>query len=643
MKTPLVNLGIPIGPGAELAPSSSKTSKGTFISFPLELSARLIGNENLDTNAEAGASLNASDPGGGTKGKNTSATSSRFPFIPITHVPAMGVRNSDQVPPVVGPPAVLAQFAPEPGPSQLAVSSSSAQVVSQKAIPSENRVASEVMAAEPQVLAEVDEKQVPSSAGMDASAARVENESASPQMQREENPGAVALPPVRPTEQDGQSQPLTTPGPSSPSAQPNLTGRTQPQLAYHQFADAAAGNSWEPENAESGASPLAVASSSAQEVSQKAIPSENRVDSEELAEPQLLADVDEKQVPSFTGILAYHGESSVGQAQSANAEKAGYGAGQNQNESISLPPQASGAQVTPSGAGFSRQATIPEVNRPNTVLFHAPASDASGDLNHAGSRPGSKDGAPGAGDIAPPSVDGSQTGEGDNSAWAQTSQDAQESSATDREPVPIKTPSFTSAGQKVSPPNPDIDSQIAADPSQAMRRSPDAQNGPTPPSTDSTGHATPAFQNWDGVRENLDQWVSSARLAEVVGRSELQVDMKSDSWGPVSVHATLSNGQVGAEIQVNDRDAHTALTEGLQALEKTLGDKGIQVVNLDISRGLGYNHDQSQGQPESQAGQPQHAARGYAARSAVRTETPMVSTVANRTDDFVLRRISVRV
>jgi flagellar hook-length control protein FliK len=137
--------------------------------------------------------------------------------------------------------------------------------------------------------------------------------------------------------------------------------------------------------------------------------------------------------------------------------------------------------------------------------------------------------------------------------------------------------------------------------------------------------------------------VSSARLAEVVGRSELQVDMKSDSWGPVSVHATLSNGQVGAEIQVNDRDAHTALTEGLQALEKTLGDKGIQVVNLDISRGLGYNHDQSQGQPESQAGQPQHAARGYAARSAVRTETPMVSTVANRTDDFVLRRISVRV
>jgi flagellar hook-length control protein FliK len=122
----------------------------------------------------------------------------------------------------------------------------------------------------------------------------------------------------------------------------------------------------------------------------------------------------------------------------------------------------------------------------------------------------------------------------------------------------------------------------------------------------------------------------------------MQVDMKSDSWGTVSVHATLSNGQVGAEIQVNDRDAHAALTAGLQSLEKSLSEKGIQIVNLDVSQGLGYGHAQSQGQQEKQAGQPSYAAKGYAQRSAVKTETPTVSAFATTKDDFVLSRVSVR-
>ena len=45
-----------------------------------------------------------------------------------------------------------------------------------------------------------------------------------------------------------------------------------------------------------------------------------------------------------------------------------------------------------------------------------------------------------------------------------------------------------------------------------------------------------------------------------------------------------------------------SLTEGLNGLEKALGDKGIQVVSLGVpSHGLGYGDLESQGQQEKQA------------------------------------------
>jgi len=118
--------------------------------------------------------------------------------------------------------------------------------------------------------------------------------------------------------------------------------------------------------------------------------------------------------------------------------------------------------------------------------------------------------------------------------------------------------------------------------------------------------------------------------------------MKSDSWGPVSVHATLSNGQVGAEIEVSNRVAHAALTEGLQALEKTLGDKGIQVVNLDVSRGLGHGYAQSQGQQEKQKGQSPYASRPSTESSTIESDPRAASTIGYWIDDSLSSRVSVR-
>jgi flagellar hook-length control protein FliK len=211
----------------------------------------------------------------------------------------------------------------------------------------------------------------------------------------------------------------------------------------------------------------------------------------------------------------------------------------------------------------------------------------------------------------------------------------------DRTPVPLKIASLVSAGQKVVAVKPDTSSEIAIDSSQAMRRSSDAQKDSAATSAESTGRPAPALQNWDAIRQQLGQIVSSAHLAEAMGQSELQVDMKSDSLGPVSVRATLNNGQIGAEIQVSNHDARAVLTEGLHTLEKTLGEKGLQVVNLDVSQGLNYSHAQSQGQQGKQAGQPAHAAKGYADHSASKAEPSAVSNTVNWTSDFVLGRVSV--
>jgi hypothetical protein len=291
-----------------------------------------------------------------------------------------------------------------------------------------------------------------------------------------------------------------------------------------------------------------------------------------------------------------------------------------------------------------KEVAPPAGNLSNGVHLRSPESDEGEDRDHAGNRLRSNEGVPETGNIPPGASDGTRTPAGgdSNSALGGALPDAEDNSAADRTPVFSKTTSLTSADQKPGLPNTDASSQIAFDPSPAMQRNSAAQHGPEASSTGSPANAAAVLQNWDGVRASTSPHVSSAYLAQVMGRSELQVDMKSDAWGPVSVHATLSNGQVGAEIQVSDRVAHTALTEGLPALEKTLGDKGIQVVNLDVSRGLGYNYAQSQGQPGKHAGQSPRAAKAYTERRAIESELPAESTIGNWTDDFRLGRVSVR-
>ena len=346
--------------------------------------------------------------------------------------------------------------------------------------------------------------------------------------------------------------------------------------------------------------------------------------------------------PSEARILVTQPESFLGKPQTGDAINLAHDAGQDKDGNTAVTAGASGTEGNPRSPGSSRGVTVTVPSPSSNPQLRSPASDKSKESDRVGSSPSSKEGTPRTDRTAGAVPDWTQAGGDTDAAADGSSPGGQTASATDRSPVSLKIASLVSAGQKVVAAEPDTGPGIAIDPSQAMRRGSDAQRDSATTSTESAGRAAPpALQNWDAIRQQLGQIVSSAHLAEAMGQSELQVDMKSDSLGPVSVRAILNNGQIGAEIQVSNHDARAVLTEGLHTLEKTLGEKGLQVVNLDVSQGLDYSHAQSQGQQGKQAGQAAHAAKGYTDHSVSKPELSEVSNTANWTGDFVLGRVSV--
>ena len=505
-------------------------------------------------------------------------------------------------------------------------------------------------------------------AGTQAAAANVENESASPISHREDGSTVAPITAAGPAEQ--MSQPLPESAPvavsnalSNPPTQLNFTDSTQLQLASREPTKAVPAPSWEPKEFEAELAKLTLSSSSTPEVYEEATSLPKGSIFERQADQ-----------PSAESDAAQHDLGNVG-AERPAAPTAGPSRATQpevlrgrdtvfdlQADSDTSPPEilldyltpiatsATGVLAAKGGSSFGephsaiKEVAPPAGNLSNGVHFRSPESDQGEDRDPAGNRLRSNEGVPETGNIPPGASDGTRTPAGgdSNSALGRALPDPEDNSAPDRTPVFSKTASLTGSAQKIGLANNDASSQIAFDPSPAMQRNSPAQHGPEASSTGSAADGAAVLQNWEGVRASTGLHMSSAYLAQVMGKSELQVDMKSDAWGPVSVHATLSSGQVGAEIQVSDRAAHTALTEGLPALEKTLGDKGIQVVNLDVSREPGYNHGQSQGQQKWPAGHSAPATKAYTERSAINNDPSAASTIGNWPDDFLLGRVNVR-
>lgn len=512
-------------------------------------------------------------------------------------------------------------------------------------------------------------ERVQSTAGVQAAAANVENESASPISHREANVSTVApLPAAGPAEQMSQPQPESAPvavsnALSNPPTQLNLTGTTQLQMASQEPTKAAPPPSGEPRELEAGLAKLAVSSSSTPEVSQEVVSLPKGSIFERQADPpSAVSDAAQHDLDNADAempVAPTEAPSRATQPEVLRGRDAVFDLRADSDARLLetspdyltlTATSASGVLAAKGGSSLGEPHSAikgvapPPGNLSNSVRLRSPESDKGEDRDPAGNRLRSDEGVPETGNIPLGASDGTRTPAGgdSNSALRGASPDAEDNSAADRTPFFSRTASLTGAAEKIGLANTDASPQIALDPSPAMQRNSPAQHEPESPSSGSAANAATVLQNWDGVRASTGLHVSSAYLAQAMGRSELQVDMKSDAWGPVSVHATLSSGQVGAEIQVSDRAAHTALTEGLPALEKTLGDKGIQVVNLDVSPGLGYSHAQSQGQQKWPAGHSAPATKAYTERSANNNDPSAASTIGNWPDDFLLGRVNVR-
>ena len=350
--------------------------------------------------------------------------------------------------------------------------------------------------------------------------------------------------------------------------------------------------------------------------------------------------------PGTFGTVVTQSENLLGQAQPTDSAGPRRNEPQNQDVggNVAFNPLPFSTELTSRGADLSRNIAIPHADLSSVTQFRSPANDKGADSDRAGTSRDNNEDPSGSSNIAPATSVWTQAVSNTNSASDSSPQGSQQGYVPDRTatPAPSKSLPFASVVQKASTAGSDTSSETAVDPRQGTRWDSDAQNGPAPSSADSSTSHAPTLPNGDSSMVHSVQNVNSARLAETTGQSEIQVNLKSDSWGPVSVHATLSNGQVGAEIQVSDRDAHAALTEALHTLEKNLGENGIQVSNLNVSHGLGYSHAQSQNQQEKQAGQSTYVARSYTHRSAVNDDAPVASKGANTVEDFVIGRVSVR-
>jgi len=95
--------------------------------------------------------------------------------------------------------------------------------------------------------------------------------------------------------------------------------------------------------------------------------------------------------------------------------------------------------------------------------------------------------------------------------------------------------------------------------------------------------ATPA--TWDNYRGHVGRTVNSAWLRGQADRTEMHIELRSGPLGPLAVHAVVREGEVGAAIRVENRQAQTILATELPALERALGERNLRVENIAVYQG----------------------------------------------------------
>jgi flagellar hook-length control protein FliK len=86
-----------------------------------------------------------------------------------------------------------------------------------------------------------------------------------------------------------------------------------------------------------------------------------------------------------------------------------------------------------------------------------------------------------------------------------------------------------------------------------------------------------AWQNYEA-----GALVRSAWLSDSARGAEMRVELRSGELGPLEVRASIHDGSVGAEIHVEDHEAHTLLAAGLPSLERAMGERNLRVENIAV-------------------------------------------------------------
>jgi flagellar hook-length control protein FliK len=147
----------------------------------------------------------------------------------------------------------------------------------------------------------------------------------------------------------------------------------------------------------------------------------------------------------------------------------------------------------------------------------------------------------------------------------------------------------------------------------ATMRTPVDPNGASVDRKPGTGSGAPLAQGQAlpapaGTNQTV---VSSARLLDHPGQSEIRIEMQADSLGGVEMRAHISGNRVGASIAVEHHDAQVLLANDLPALHSALIEKNLRVDSLSVSQGMPSLMSGGHGNDAGQRGSPQAQPKAF--------------------------------
>jgi len=249
--------------------------------------------------------------------------------------------------------------------------------------------------------------------------------------------------------------------------------------------------------------------------------------------------------------------------------------------------------------GETSNAQAVPLTAPSPVPFPPHANshmDASANISPATETGGGRQGAA--------AVSTSGTG-GAHPNLLDSSPDSQGKSAPQNGGAPGNSPASVSSFTHSALPDPSINILGAHQPSPPPT-SDDATALRTPPPAAHTPTTLSAWQSYEGGAGSI---VRAASLGDSALGSEMHVEFRSGSLGPLEVHAVMREGSVGAEIHVQGQEAHTLLAAGLPSLERALGERNLRVENLAVYQdhaGGGMSGGDKHGSQSGSSPSPQH-------------------------------------